>query len=257
MVIASPAMSTRSILLVVLACLSAGLARGETRGDKIQVKTVDSLAQVVPFLNNKTLLVVDIDNTLLEPTQSLGSDQWYRYLLRRYRERGLTAPAAQERAIAVWNRVQDRIKVRPVEPDAPRLLRTQQDRGVYILGLTARSLAIAPRTLKQLESIGIQLGRRPFPPRGHRLYRHGILFAGEGNDKGALLVGFLRGRRPARVVFVDDRQENVDGVARALGRAAIPAIVFRYAAVDGRVRAFEADLADPELFINGEPGQRR
>jgi hypothetical protein len=242
-------------ILAVLVCLPAGLARGEAR-IKTQVKTTDSLTQVLPFLNSRTLLVVDIDNTLLEPRQNLGSDPWYRYLLRRLRDRGLAAPLARDKAIAVWNRLQDRIEVRPVEPGTPRLLRAQQDHGVCTLGLTSRSLTIARRTRLQLESIGVQLHRRPCPG-AHRLLRHGILFAGEGNDKGALLVRFLRGRRPDRVVFVDDRQENVDDVARALERASIPAIVFRYTAVDARVRAFEADLADPELFINGESRQKR
>lgn len=243
--IASPLMHRRSMLLAVLAFLP-GLAQAKT-----QAKAADSLTQVLPFLNSKTLFVVDIDNTLLEPSQNLGSDQWYRYLLRRYQDRGLAAPLARDKAIAVWNRVQDRIKVRPVEPGTPRLLRAQQDRGVCTLGLTSRSVSIARRTLEQLASIGVRLHRRPCPG-AHRLLRHGVLFAGEGNDKGALLVRFLRGHRPARVVFVDDRQENVDDVARALERAAIPAIVFRYTAVDARVRAFEADLADPELFVNGE-----
>lgn len=227
-------------------------------------RTVRSFREVLPSLARDALLVLDLDNTLMEPTGNLGSDQWFYHALRRYRERERLSPAeAQRKAIQVWNQVQWLIRVRPVEPELPRLVREQQDRGVRTLGLTARDPAIAGRTTQQLASIGIRLDRRSVAEQAIRkppiLFVGGVLYAGEGQDKGELLVRFLRDHvtaRPRRIVFVDDKLYNVTNVERALAKHGLPAEHFRYAAADDRVAAFQADLADLELFANGVLGPR-
>jgi FMN phosphatase YigB (HAD superfamily) len=71
-------------------------------------------------------------------------------------------------------------------------------------------------------------------------FRSGVLFVGETNDKGKLLLELLRrlGLRPSRIVFIDDKVKNVRSVDQALRQAKIPSMVFRYGAADARVKAF-------------------
>jgi len=95
------------------------------------------MAEAVQAADDDTLVVFDIDNTLIEPVGNLGSDQWYDFLVRsigrwmgfrrRRRSAGLTL---------IWNEVQWIIEVKAVEPDTPQLIRGLQDRSVKLMGLT-------------------------------------------------------------------------------------------------------------------------
>lgn len=251
----------RALTTVALVIVSALVPRAPVLA---QIRTVQSLREVLPSLGKGVLLVVDLDNTVMEPTGSLGSDQWFYHLLKRYQERERLAPReAQQKAVRVWNEVQWLIRVRPVEPALPALLRAAQDRGVATLGLTARDAAISARTAQQLASIGVDL-ERAAPLRGELRragirYSSGVLYAGEGQDKGELLHRFLRDHaraRPARIAFIDDKDYNVRDVERALRKHGRPAELFRYAAADARVEGFRQDVSDLALFADGVLGPR-
>lgn len=140
-----------------------------------------------------------------------------------------------------------------MDPTVPALLRSLQARNVRVLGLTARTHDIAEVTRRQLASVGIDLSagsprRGPWRARLRDVARYldGIVFAGEHNDKGQVLAAFLRDlpRRPARVLFVDDRDKHVRAVGAALSRAGIPCVAFRYSAADDEVARFDASAAD-------------
>jgi hypothetical protein len=251
------ARSRRSLAALLLPALLIS-----TELEAAPIRVVRCFREVLPSLASDSVLVLDLDNTVIEPTGSLGSDQWFYHVLRRYRERDrLSAAEAQRKAVLVWNQVQWLVKVRPVEPELPRLIRAQQERGVRTLGLTARDGVIAARTAEQLASIGVRLDRRGLAAgrieRGGVRFRNGILYAGEGQDKGELLVRFLRDHlklRPRKIVFVDDKRPNVEDVERALRKHALPSELFHYTAADPRVEAFQGDVADLELFANGVLG---
>lgn len=218
------------------------------------VRVTDSMAQALAEAAPDTLVVVDLDNTLIRPTTGLGSDEWFYHLEERIAaDEGLSEAAAADRAMDVWNDVQARIHVQPVEPGVPALLRSLQRRNVRVLGLTARTHEIAEVTRRQLASVGIDLAaasprRAPWRARLRDVarYRDGIVFVGEHNDKGEVLAAFLRElpRRPGRVLFVDDRDKHVRAVDVALSRAGIPCVAFRYGAADDAVARFDAPEAD-------------
>ena len=243
--------------ILVLACGLALLA-GAPAG--AEVREISAMKEIVPSLDRDTLLVLDIDNTLIEPTGNLGSDQWYYYLVRRMVAAGLVRAEAERRCLPLWNDMQWLIRVRPVEKETPSLIAEAQRRGVRVVALTARTPALAQRTRLQLASVGLRLAGgdpdRSLSANGATRFIGGVLYAGDGRDKGELLVQLLRHLRPApkKIVFVDDKAHNVRNVERALARRRIPVRCFRYAAADGRVRAFESDVADAELFFTGQLG---
>ena len=241
------------------------LATGIARAD---VREISSMQEIVPALESGTLLVFDIDNTLVTPLGYIGSDQWYYYLstaIARDQPK-LSKTQVQEKADAVWTRAQDLVKVRPVEALTPALIRGQQERGIRVMALTARAESDAPATFRQLHDIGVDLDLNSVHaadlhvPGGY--WSHGVLFVGEGVDKGKFLVEFLGriGLKPSRIVFADDKPHHARNVDAALSAAGIPATVFRYGAEDARVRAFNevmqeaADPAGAALLFHGRLG---
>ena len=251
--------SMRRLLIALLTlCLLVGWCQAE-------IREISSLHQITPELRAGTLLVLDLDNTLIEPEGNLGSDQWFYFLVRKFRARDGMSPAeAEHRAMEEWNRVQPSLQIRAVEADAARIIRSAQDRGFATLGLTARTPEIAQTTFAQLRKIGVHLARRTIPAREFALpgahpilFREGVLFVGESNKKGRVLMDFLKrtGAHPARVLFVDDKRRHVKDVDREMRNAGWPCISFRYGAADAKVARFNAETRDLRSFL-GETSDR-
>lgn len=248
-------MKPLALALLLLACS----ARGE-------VREISTMSEIRPELTPETLLVFDIDNTLVEPAGNIGSDQWYYYLVKAIArdDKTLTADAAEAKAGEIWTKTLADVKVQAVEALTPALIREQQKRGLKIMALTARGVEDAEATFRQLRDIGVDLTATPVrkedlatDQKGR--YSRGVFFVGEGPDKGKTLVAFLRkiGLRPAKVVFADDKPHHAKNVDAALAAAGIPSVSFRYGAADAKVRAFNevmaeaADTASADLLFHG------
>lgn len=232
------------------------------------VREVTSIRQVLPAIRPQTLVIFDLDNTLMEPVQTLGSDQFFSYLVRQGTQSGLSEPVAKEKAIQISAAIQPLSKVRPVEPLMPLLIQQMQRRGQRIFALTARPQPWAPGTLRQVASIGVDFRTTAPDPQvssGGEMI-NGVFFLKNGVDKGPALIAFLKqlNLRPSHVIFVDDKVNNVDSVSKALGQANIPHIAFRYGAADGRVKSFDPAIAEIQLnyfrqyrrFLSDEQAER-
>lgn len=236
-------------------------------GARAEVREIRSMAEIVPELSTSTLVVFDIDNTLVEPIGNIGSDQWYYYLEKAYRRDGLDENAAETKAGETWSRTLGTVKVKPVEALTPALVLDQQKRGLKILALTARGAEDAAATFAQLKAIGVDLAasavrKEDLQTEEKGFYSRGVFFVGEGPDKGKTLTAFLKkiGLRPAKVVFADDKPHHAKNVDAALTAAGIPSVSFRYGAADAKVRAFNEVMSEAGdkasaalLFYGREP----
>jgi FMN phosphatase YigB (HAD superfamily) len=203
-----------------------------------------------------TLVIFDIDNTLIEPVQMLGSDQWFYALVEQIRtEQKVGEEVAAERAMALWNAVQADLEVRAVESSTPALLKRLAERDLPILALTARTFDIAETTAHQLRSVGIDFERHAVAgdlelalASPAKLIR-GVLYVGELNSKGEVLVEFLRrtGLAPKKIVFVDDKRKHVESVTAELKAVGIPVIAYRYGGADASVTAFRTRTAEAQF----------
>jgi ribulose-5-phosphate 4-epimerase/fuculose-1-phosphate aldolase len=107
-------------------------------------------------------------------------------------------------------------------------------------------------TERQLSSVGIDLSNvryaedpstlsLPYPA----VYAHGVIYCGE-NPKDAVLIAFFEKScfTPHRVVFIDDRLEQLQAVERALEERKIAFVGLRFSGADARVKAFNSEVAD-------------
>lgn len=228
---------------LLLALLLAASARAELR-------EAASVSDVAPAVSTGTLLVMDIDNTTLEPVGSLGSDQWYYYEVR---------AVGEEKANELWTKTLPAVKVKPVEPTTVDFLKSAQKRGVKVMALTARGAEDAAATFAQLKSIGVDYAatapvRRELKTKDKGLFKNGVYFQGEGPGKGETLLAFLKDNKlkPERVVFVDDKVKNAASVEKVLREAGVPVISFRYAATDAKVKFFNDLTEEFDLTPRGK-----
>jgi hypothetical protein len=213
-----------------------------------EIRQTASMQEAMSIVQADDVVVFDIDNTIVETVQTLGSDQWVDYLIAKYQKRGMDVPHAVEAALADWVPVQKVTGMRTVEDITPAIIRRLQNSGVKVLALTARPPELVPSTIKNLSANGVQFVQYDgYTSDGVVTYAGGILFA-NGKNKGTVLRDFLRQLKlePKRLIFIDDKEKNVKNMDDEFSKGPFPDICFRYGAADARVKAFSADIAELE-----------
>lgn len=233
--------------------LCAPLARAE-------IRETSSMAEALSYAGPNTLVVLDLDNTVMETAQMLGSDPFFGLLVDAAHGLGIQGDDAIQWALERNGLVQPESRVRPVEAQTPEWIQELQARGVRVMGLTSRPGLWAHRTIRQVESLGISL-RVTAPiiessalPSGQM--QEGIFFLNPGKAKGPAMIEFLHllGSSPESIVFVDDKASHTKSMEAALSSSTIPHTSFRYGAADERVRAFNPEIARCQwnLFLGSQ-----
>jgi hypothetical protein len=187
-------------------------------------------------ISSDDLVVFELDNTVMTPRQTLGSDQWWGALVKKNLALGMNEDQALEGAIKDWIKVHKVTKVRALEINSPALISALQKRRIPTFALTARPQKIKNRTILQLKSLRIQ-----FPD---------IVFLGPKQSKGEVLFGIV-GRitkKPKRVIFIDDKVKHVLSADNAFKNYGMVNLNFRYSAADQDVKNYNQEIADNQWF---------
>ena len=240
------------LLLVVLLSACAGQAVRPSATPESEVRASHDLADIAPALaesTKRTLLVLDIDVTLLTSDGFFGSDKWYEW------QKTLPAsdPAKVPCLLDVISLHYETGGQRATQPDGPALVNAVQ---VDKLLLTSRNPLYRGGTLRTLRDAGYAL---PAPLAGQAdgsswdfrkapdaapvriTYDQGV-FMTTGQDKGLALLALLQRlhTRYDRVVLVDDGKKNIDNMQNALRKAGVDYLGLHYLRVDKSIAAADA-----------------
>lgn len=213
----------------------------------IEIQKIDEFSK---HAEEGTLLVFDIDNTIFEPVQTLGSDQWFYHQIDQYVDKGYPAQEALDIALAEWMAIQNITKVQLVEPVVAELIAKYQEKGWPLIGLTTRGLSLATRTVEQLQELGIDLSKSSpiqneqfFQNKGGVLFRGGILFTA-GTNKGSAFFKLLGNADydVKKVLFVNDKASHLHVVEKACKKRKVSFTGLRYAFLDHKVKNMRKDL---------------
>jgi hypothetical protein len=222
-----------------------------TGHSKATVMETSSLGEALSSADSQTLIVIDLDETVITATPDSNLDRGYKFVLeiadRIHRERGLPLNDSRNGAWEQFISMRKQRAFETVEPDTASIIREKQSLLIPILGLTARPPEEAPVTEGQLNSVGIDLRNGPtfnqiveFVLPNGALYRNGILYTGHKGNKGTSLVSFSKtvGFKPHRVLAVDNDHSRLDEVKTAVAKwRGVKFMGFRYARADSRTRA--------------------
>jgi hypothetical protein len=205
------------------------------------------------YVDAETLLIFDIDDTLLIPSQTLGTDVWFRH---QFQQNKLDECGdSLDKTLALWEAIRHLTRIQVVETGSEQVVQQLQELGISMMGLTTQGLGLATRTVNQLRSLDFDLSKTA--PRQEDcyflnglgvLYRKGILFT-SGTPKGKALLKFweMAGLHPKRVVFLNDKRTHLEEVEHSLSEAGIPFIGLRYSYSDERIERFRPEIADIQL----------
>jgi len=224
----------------------------------VEIKKIEEANSYVSD-QNKTLIIFDIDNTILEPTKPEGSDQWFYAAINYFQKQGLTYQQARNKVIPIYIELNRKNGVQLVEKEVVALIHSFQHRNIPVIALTSRSEPIKSITIKQLTSFNIDLEREPLNNKSFVFnfkipasFYHGILFCGD-NNKDAILIEFLKQTtlKPGLIIFIDDKRHYLASVEKTLNKKNIPFIGLRYGYLDNKVNNFvftEQMLLSSKLF---------
>lgn len=218
-----------------------------------------TIETILPFIDENTWVIVDLDNTTFEGKQALGHTDWfYDKAFALMREEGLTLEEATRACYPEWIEIQKICPVKPIEEAFISALIALQERGNIVMALTHRQPSLAEATLRQLSSLGLNFhlsapAEHSFavPSSTPTLYVQGVLFTGEYNKKGAIFADFLSliNHLPAKVVFIDDKRGHVEDVKTTLALLGIDCIGFHYTATHHIEKVYDPTLAEFQLKI--------
>lgn len=215
-----------------------------------------NILDVLAYIDNETLFVSDFDNTLIRPTQTLGSDEWSIYYQNLLQEKGIEKTEAGRQMSTVFNAIHEISDVKLVCPKISRIFSELKKQNCKMLGLTARNAKILNATLREINSVDINFSSNcPFPDNLELeaplpyVYSQGVIFATIKNRKGDALVNFLNhiNFKPKKIIFIDDKLSHVTDVVEATKKEGIKTVGIRYSAADKEALNFNPLIADIQL----------
>lgn len=202
-----------------------------------------------------TVVILDLDNTVMESQLELGSDQWFVQLCVQASTFIADKTEALAFAIALYHEIQKIVRTQAVEKEVVDIIKSLQASGIPVIAVTARDACLEHATVRQLHDIGIhlegfKLPRKEFTVNGRPVASvGGIIYCG-GQDKGLCFQGAVEGtgiKIPA-AIMVDDKGKYLDQVrlvAEAVGIKEYTGI--RYGHLDAKVRLLDMSKAGHQL----------
>jgi hypothetical protein len=218
------------------------------------IKELPSLSELEQYVNNETLLLFDIDNTLMRPKQMLGSDEWFTFYLNKKIAEYNDRQKALKEALSLWGAIQTVTSVQYVEPCTQTVIESLRKKNISIMVLTQRKQNFATLSIQQLRSLQLDFSKTAPVKTFFELkemplvkYEEGALFCDEYH-KGESFLCFLRQNalHPKRVVFVDDKRFQLEQL-NVLESEGIEYFGLRYGGADVYVREFDPAVTEQQL----------
>ena len=207
-----------------------------------------------------TLVVLDIDDTLLTATEFFGSDKWYDW----QRGRAISSfgePLAiteADKVSCLFDTLGISYEIATNRPTQKNMSSLVKQINNDLLILTARSGAYRAATMRELNHNGLDFRDKTLTPVNigyHYDFSHGGrsarvsyvdgVFMVQGMDKGVMLLDLLSRthRNYEAVLFVDDKTKNINNMAKAMQNAHIDFYGFHYVKIDKTVSNVEVAQA--------------
>lgn len=236
--------SFKFFTLLAAFCISSSLGAYVVHSDTLHI----ALDYLDPkYKPHEQLVILDIDNTLGEPDtlDGLGSDQWFKEMVKSYETQGHNTESAINQVLPSYFAIHHHNLLKPVEPTTASCVKCLQGKA-HVMSLTARSPGFSNRTQEQLSAIDIHLHKATvhnmplnLKHTHPALFCEGILFAGN-NNKGDILITFLEKINyiPKIIIFVDDKEHNIRAVEKAAKSKNIAFVGIRHSRLDQKVQNF-------------------
>ncbi|HUD01610.1 MAG TPA: DUF2608 domain-containing protein [Rhabdochlamydiaceae bacterium] len=208
---------------------------------KAEIIETDNIQDIYPYVEEGTLVLLGMTDTITDSSLSLGSKPWRQYIRRNLRKVQDLNQAGNLHDQWTYS-VAMQVPVRPVQKEVVEWIAKLQQQDTPVFCLTGRGRNVWYNTIVQqvdqltdyqLKNIGIHLEETKVPEAltkvDPQLFHHGIFYT-DPYDKGAFIERILQetGYQPKKVVVVDDKWDQLKAVEEKLIEADIPHVCVLY-----------------------------
>lgn len=217
-----------------------------------EIIEISNFSSVKNYIDQDTLLILDIDDTLLIPCQMLGCDEWFMARMKEKQENGFSFDQALDKTLFEWEGLRSLTEMNLCEENISSIIQELQEQNVPMMCLTTQRFALGPRTVYQLTHHNIFI-KKTAPIQENTyftaqnlgiLFFEGILFT-NGTHKGKTFFQFcdLNQYTPKKIVFVNDKGSHLKEIEKTAAERKIPFIGLRYAYSDKKKAQFDYEIA--------------
>lgn len=251
--------SFRTLLRFFACCFSLGIFAGEMSAapQPLPVKELARFSELLAKHTPGTLYVLDLDNTVMRPSDFFGSDPFFNELVKLAADRGVSYPQ--------WRSIINATVAAIAEHDIQMIFADAEFRTFFdaigpqsFIGLTARAKDFQRgTTAKHFLDLGLQFQPELFLPNLDEPQIDGTVFAPESgvllvgsNNKGHIVKELVRrGKNLTRIVFVDDLPKHAGHVAEACAGLDVPVEVYRFTQSDTYIANYATQYAGQWDFV--------
>lgn len=221
-----------------------------------EVIEIKSIREILPHADEETVVIFDVDDTLLESKLQWGRTEWYRRHVNQFISSGMKTQEAHLHFYPTWIEVQKVCPIQTVERATRPVIEELQQRGVRVMAMTHRHVSIKDVTFGQFQKLGIDFtincvheGTLEIEAEHPTIYQDGALFVCDLNGKGEIFQKFLKttGLKAKKILFINDNQFNVQDVEKALSVWEGEYIGFFYNRADRK--NFDAVIAETQFQL--------
>jgi len=121
-----------------------------------EIFEISAFRDVSKYAKKRTIFLVDLDDTLFIPDQTLGSFAWFKYRYEQNIDSGLDSAKALQKTQQEWEAVQALTGVHIVADDITPFLDEIASGGFRTIGITSRRYTSAPVTQNQLSLLNLK-----------------------------------------------------------------------------------------------------
>ena len=130
------------------------MAHANNQQENNNIQEIKYFREMLAHCTYNSSIVLDLDNTILEPTEELGSDQWFEEL-RHYISSKDNSVNVNELALTLYYAIQQHVHAQATEQNIKKIINALQYIGLPVIGLTARGAPILDATVRQLVEIAL------------------------------------------------------------------------------------------------------
>lgn len=246
-----------------------------TTSTVVEAYSLAAVRKHIEDLPEGTIAVTDLDNTIMQPVQLAGTDQWFEAYLKRNMEQFKDSPDQAKLAFAKtldwYNYAQTHTEVQTVEKEETlEFLNELHEEHRAVIALTNRGKELVGTTLKQLASIGVSFNdadlvrnktvnlSEQLPDCPTSFATNGVIFTG-GRPKAPCLKAYLEAigtplSSIPHIIFIDDKRHHVDAIANAAKEAGVSHTCIHYRHLDHKISNVNLSIAETQILHHKKTG---
>jgi hypothetical protein len=224
-------------------------------GSPVHIETLD-LRDVRPYVDAATLVIIEIESTLMTSETMLGSEYWADLVQQYNVTPGGTLRQGRAAITPLWNKILREVPMRSLDMSMQAFVRGLQRTRIPVIGLSTKDPDMAYVMLNHLQSVDVDMTRSA-PFAGHLNVAgaenpaksiNGVLFTGVLNDLGRTLAAFVSQLgMPTRVVMISHKMDHLREAFEAFNPHGVAFVGVRLGLADREAARFRPDIAEVQL----------